>query len=79
MKVCLQTNDKPKYDPITITLGTAEEYFQLLGLMGECTKSMVEDGLDYYGLKDKVSVEEPINNQLCSALAVYRAQVKETL
>lgn len=34
MKVVQQTNEKPKYVPITITLDTPEEYFTLLSALG---------------------------------------------
>lgn len=78
MKVRLQANGKPKYEPITITLETAEEYISLLAALGGATLKAEIDEIHNLGLE----VEEgyiPPSDDLYGLLKSYFEQVKETL
>lgn len=78
MKITVE-QEKPVFKPITITLETAQEYFELLGVLGECRRSVVEAGLEYYGLKDTFNLDKLMHEQLYNLLGKYQRQVKETL
>ena len=78
MRVHSQVNGKPKYEPITITLETAEEYFSLLAALGSSsTKGEIEE-IHNLGLEVDEDYISP-SNDLYGLLKSYFEQVKETL
>lgn len=73
-------NYKPVFKPITITLETAQEYFELLSAIGESTTEQMKKGMRDLGLAHAIR-EYDVDSvcQLYSILATKREQVKETL
>jgi len=78
MKVTQQGVEKPKYVPITITLETAEEYFSLLGVLGESTSKRVRDGMEHLGVGYLYNPAIDYN-YVHQELNKFHNKVKETL
>jgi len=77
VKVC---DEKPVFKPITITLETAQEYFELLSVISESTTEQMKKGMKDLGLTHMIrDYEEDVVGQLYIDLNQYREQVKETL
>lgn len=73
------TKSVPKYEPITITLETPEEYFSLLAALGSGTyKGEVQKLLEMDVGVVAGEYESPCNN-LYGLLQSYFDKVKETL
>lgn len=77
MKVSKIVN-KPKYEPITITLESADEYFSLLGALGSTTYKGEVQELANMGILVTDTYEAP-SEALYEILQSYVDQVKETL
>ncbi len=80
MKVVQQVNEKPKYIPITITLETAEEYFELLGALTVASKRDVNNTLRL--ISPNVVIPEHVQPNfvfLYNSLYKMLDKVKETL
>lgn len=69
---------KPKYEPITITLESSDEYFSLLAALGSTTYKGEVQELANIGVAVTDDYESP-SDKLHELLQSYFAQVKETL
>lgn len=76
MKI-MTKNDKPKYEPITIVLETAEDYLSVLAALGLSTRQQEVVWLTSYGIDTKNYTSEAayLHAQLCP----HFDKVKETL
>lgn len=73
-------DEKPVFKPITITLETAQEYFELLSIIGASTAEQLKIGMVNQGMEHIIrEYDEDIICQLYSMLASKREQIKETL
>lgn len=76
MKVA--TKSVPKYEPITITLETPDEYFSLLAVLGSGTYKGEVQELSIMGIAVTSEYESPCDT-LQELLQSYFNRVKETL
>lgn len=73
-------NEKPVFKPITITLETAQEYFELLSTLGQSTPEQMKRGMKDLGLEYAIrEYDEDIICQLYCILSSKQQEVKETL
>lgn len=72
------TKSVPKYEPITITLESSEEYFSLLAVLGSGTYKREVQKLSNMGIAVTDEYESPCDT-LHELLQSYFDKVKETL
>lgn len=78
MKITVE-QDKPVYKPITITLETAQEYFELLAALGASEDSVVQDSMVEDGVEHLIPSYCDKVGEVYSMLYAMKEQVKETL
>lgn len=79
MKITVE-QEKPMYKPITITLETAQEYFELLAALSETSVYDVKNGMKEFGLLHLVDRDCHFTHEaLYRHLRALTTKVKETL
>ena len=68
-----------KYEPIIITLETAQEYFTLLASNVICGTIEVREALKEFGVEQSLSSTESTLDGMYLKLKQFEQQVKETL
>lgn len=78
MKITVE-QEKPVFKPITITLETAQEYFELLAALGALGDGVVQDSMEEDGVAHLIPSYCDKVGEVYSMLYSMKEQVKETL
>ena len=78
MKITAE-QEKPVFIPITITLETAQEYFELLAALGSSNDTVVQDSMEEDGVGHLIPDYCDKVGEVYSMLYPMKEQVKETL
>lgn len=78
MKITVE-QEKPVFKPITITLETAQEYFELLGILGQSSAASIREGLIKRDVGHLYRGYADVCGELHTQLNELIGKVKETL